>query len=111
MGIPKANKNVVLVTIFLEHKLLDEKLSLENKERLKKLHLCYELYISGRLVRMFHANPHNAWDSILSIDRLDKLYDQFLPTENTSDNTADIVLYAHTHAQACLLYTSPSPRD
>ena len=84
------------------HKLLDEKLSLENKERLKKLPLCYELYISGRLVRMFHANPHNAWDSILSIDRLDKLYDQFLPTENTSDNTADIVLYAHTHAQALM---------
>lgn len=84
------------------HKLLDEKLSLENKIRLRNLPLCYELYISGRLVRMFHANPHNAWDSILSIDRLDKLYEQFLPTKNTSDKTADVVVYAHTHAQALL---------
>lgn len=81
------------------HKLLDEQLSEENKKRLKSLPLCYELYISGRLVRMFHANPNNAWDSILSIDRIDNIYKQFLPTENTSDNVADIVIYAHTHMQ------------
>ena len=79
--------------------LLNEQLSQENKDMLKKLPLCFEMYISGRLVRMFHANPNNAWDSILPIDRIDKIFKQFLPTENTSENVADVVIYAHTHTQ------------
>jgi len=81
------------------YNLLNEQISQENKERLRNLPLCYELYISGRLVRMFHATPNNAWDNILSIDRIDDLYSQFLPTKNTSNNIADIVVYAHTHMQ------------
>lgn len=81
------------------YNLLNKQLSAENKERLKSLPLCCELYISGRLVRMFHANPNNAWDNILSIDRIDDIYSQFLPTKYTSDNVADVIVYAHTHMQ------------
>ena len=53
---------------------LNEQLSKENKDRLKTLSLCEELYISGRLVRMFHASPNNAWDTVLEVDRIDNLY-------------------------------------
>ena len=78
---------------------LNEQLSEENKERIKALPLCQELYISWRLVRLFHASPNNAWDNILPIDRIEELYKQFLPTENTSDNIADVAIYSHTHMQ------------
>lgn len=81
------------------YKLLNEQLSKENKDRLKSLPLCYEIYISGRLVRMFHATPNNAWDNVLTIDRIDKIYKQFLPTKNTSNEIADVAIYAHTHTQ------------
>ena len=81
------------------HNLLNSQLSEENKARLKSLPLCYEIYISGRLVRLFHANPNNAWDNVLPIDRIDDIYNLFLPTENTSENIADVVIYAHTHMQ------------
>ena len=53
------------------YKLLDKQLSKENKDRLKILPLCYEIYISGRLVRMFHATPSNPRDNVLEIDRID----------------------------------------
>lgn len=79
--------------------LLNCQISKENKAKLKSLPLCIELYISGRLVRMFHATPKNAWDNVLGIDRLDDLYQLFLPNENTSNNVADIIIYAHTHMQ------------
>lgn len=81
------------------YKLLSEQLSKENKDRLKSLPLCYDIYISGRLVRMFHATPNNSWDNILEIDRIDKIYKQFLPTKFTGKEVADVVVYAHTHTQ------------
>ncbi len=81
------------------YRLLNEQLSKENKDRLKSLPLCYDIYISGRLVRMFHATPNNAWDTILGIDRIDKIYKQFLPTKYTGNKIADVVVYGHTHTQ------------
>ena len=81
------------------HQLLNEQISDENKKRLKSLPLTKEFYISGRLVRVFHANPRNAWDNILEIDRIDKLYQQFLPSDKTGNQIADIVIYGHTHMQ------------
>ena len=77
----------------------DEQLSKENKDRLKSLPLCCELYVSGRLVRMFHATPNSSKNNVLAIDRIDKIYKQFLPTKYTSNEIADIVIYAHTHTQ------------
>ena len=81
------------------YNFLNKQISVENKSRLKKLPLCIEIYISGRLIRMFHATPNNAWDNVLEIDRIDNLYQQFLPTKNTTSNIADVVIYAHTHMQ------------
>lgn len=81
------------------YKLLDKQLSKENKDRLKTLPLCYEIYISGRLIRMFHATPSNSRDNVLEIDRIDKMYKQFLPTKHTNNEIADVVIYAHTHTQ------------
>ena len=81
------------------YNLLNEQLSDDNKDRLKTLPLCHELYISGRLVRMFHATPSDAWSNVLAIDRIEDIYKQFLPTKNTSNNIADIVVYGHTHTQ------------
>lgn len=80
------------------HNLLNEKLSSKNKELIKNMKFSYELYISGRLVRFFHATPTNVWDNVLAFDRLEKLYNQFLPSDLTeSTNVADVVVYAHTH--------------
>ena len=79
--------------------LLLEQLSDDNKKRLKLLPLCYDIYISGRLVRMFYATPNNAWDNVLSIDRIDNIYKQFLPTKYTTNKIADVIVYGHTHTQ------------
>lgn len=77
---------------------LDKILTKENKEFINKLPLSYELYISGRLVRFFHASPDNPWSNILSFDRFDKMYNQFLPSKETlSQERADVIVYGHTH--------------
>ncbi|HIU40053.1 MAG TPA: metallophosphoesterase family protein [Candidatus Aphodocola excrementigallinarum] len=67
---------------------------------LKNLPYCYEFYLSGRLVRMFHAAPTKINDFIGNIDTLDRLYSLFLPSDNTvSKNKADVVIYGHIHMQ------------
>lgn len=48
---------------------------------------------------MFHATPSNPRDNVLEIDRIDKMYKQFLPTKHTNNEIADVVIYAHTHTQ------------
>ena len=79
--------------------ILESEISLENKKRLKTLPFSYEIYISGRLVRFFHASPNDAWKNVLEIDRIDRLYEQFLPSSKTGKEVADIVVYGHTHMQ------------
>ncbi len=81
------------------YETLYNQVSDENREKLKKLPLCMELYIGGRLVRMFHATPQNAWDIVLEIDRIEKLYEQFFPSKYTGKEVADVVIYGHTHMQ------------
>lgn len=72
----------------------------EDVDYLKNLPYCYEFYLSGRLVRMFHASPTKINDFIGNIDTLDRLYRLFLPSENTvSKNKADVVIYGHIHMQ------------
>lgn len=72
----------------------------EDVDYLKNLPYCYEFYLSGRLVRMFHASPTKINDFIGNIDTLDRLYSLFLPSENTvSKNKADVVIYGHIHMQ------------
>ena len=79
---------------------INSKLSDESKNFLKSLPYSFEFYLSGRLVRMFHASPTKINDFIGNIDTLDRLYRLFLPSENTvSKNKADVVIYGHIHMQ------------
>lgn len=77
-----------------------DKLSDKDREYLSNLPYCYECYISGRLVRLFHAGPNKLEDFAGNIDTIEKLYNSFLPSTNTvSNKKADIVIYGHIHTQ------------
>lgn len=74
------------------------KLTQENVEYLSNLPYCFEFYMSGRLVRLFHATPEKINDFVGNIDNIDRLYKLFLPSKNTVSNAkADIVIYGHIH--------------
>ena len=74
------------------------KLSNENISYLKGLPYCYEFYMSGRLIRLFHAHPQKIDKFAGNIDTIDRLYELFLPSDNTiSDLKADVVIYGHIH--------------
>ena len=79
-----------------------KELSLENKEYLSNLPFCYEFYLSGRLVRLFHAGPDSMYNytNVGIFASIDKKYKMFEPDILTlSDNVADIVIYGHIHTQ------------
>lgn len=72
----------------------------EEKEYLQNLPLCYEFYLSGRLVRLFHASPNSCYNTIGLFEDISTKYNMFLPTDNTpSQKIADIVIYGHIHSQ------------
>lgn len=74
------------------------KLSDENISYLKGLPYCYEFYMSGRLIRLFHAHPERIDKFAGNIDKIERLYELFLPSDNTiSSLIADIVIYGHIH--------------
>lgn len=65
---------------------------------LSNLPYCFEFYMSGRLVRLFHATPEKINDFVGNIDNIDRLYKLFLPSNKTASNQlADIVIYGHIH--------------
>lgn len=73
-------------------------LSLKSIEYLQNLPYCFEFYLSGRLVRLFHATPAQIDVLVASYDTLDSYYSMFLPSKNTlSQNRADVVIYGHLH--------------
>lgn len=70
----------------------------EDREYLLKLPFCYEFYMSGSLVRLFHATPTINNKAISNMDDIETKYQMFLPSENTkSQNIADVVIYGHIH--------------
>lgn len=74
------------------------KITDEDREYLLNLPLSHEMYISGRLVRFFHATPEKINGFVGNIDRIEKSYSLFLPSQNTeSQNKADVVVYGHIH--------------
>ena len=74
------------------------KLSDENISYLKGLPYCAEFYMSGRLIRLFHAHPQKIDKFAGNIDTIDRLYELFLPSDNTISNLkADVVIYGHIH--------------
>ena len=72
----------------------------ENREYLQSLPFTYEFYMSGSLIRVFHATPAKDNIPILNIDSVALKSTLFEPTSKTiSDKFADIVLYGHIHHQ------------
>lgn len=76
------------------------KLSDENLKYLSNLPFCYEFYMSGRIVRLFHATPDNIAGVVINEYSIEEKYKQFLPSKNTtSQNVCDIAIYGHIHHQ------------
>lgn len=74
-------------------------LSEEAKQYLLNLPFSYEFYMSGSLIRMFHAHPEKKTGVIINEDSYETKYRMFEPSENTmSQKVADIVIYGHLHA-------------
>ena len=74
------------------------KLNYETKKYLNNLPYCYEFYMSGRLVRLVHAHPEKIDKFAGNIDKIDRLYELFLPSCNTiSNEKADVLIYGHIH--------------
>lgn len=77
-----------------------KKLTEEDIEYIRKMPYCYEMYISGRLVRFFHATPDNIYKIVGDMDKIDAHYNLFLPSKNTiSIDVADVTVYGHIHMQ------------
>ena len=73
-------------------------ISKEDREYLLNLPFCYEFYLSGSLVRLFHATPNANNIPIINLDNVETKYKMFLPTNNTvSKDVADVVIYGHIH--------------
>ena len=74
-------------------------LSEESKNYLLNLPFSYEFYMSGSLIRIFHAHPESKTGVIINEDSYEAKYRMFEPSENTvSQEVADIVIYGHLHA-------------
>ena len=74
--------------------MLDKK----DREYLLNLPFSYEFYISGSLVRIFHATPEVDNKAIINVDKIETKYKMFLPSEKTiSQDVADVVIYGHIH--------------
>ena len=95
-----------------EHKNLDElpeieqkrikwnqsMINKEDREYLLNLPFSYEFYMSGSLVRVFHATPEFDNKTVLNVDKTETKYKMFLPSEKTmTQNTADVIIYGHIH--------------
>lgn len=75
-------------------------LTKEDIKYLKELPFCHEFYMSGRLIRLFHATPTINNDFVGNIDSLEKLNSLFLPSDKTiSQDKVDVVIYGHIHTQ------------
>lgn len=70
----------------------------EEQQYLLNLPYCHEFYMSGNLIRLFHATPTIINGFVSNLDSIDKKRSLFLPSENTiSKDIADIVIYGHIH--------------
>lgn len=74
------------------------RLTKETMNYLQNLPFCHEFYMSGSLIRMFHASPVKDNEVVINRDTCSKLYEMFLPSDKTeTKNIADIVIFGHLH--------------
>ena len=64
---------------------------------LRNLPVCCEFMLSGRLVRCFHATPSKPDHSVFNYDNYDAKLELFNPSDYSTEKTADVVIYGHTH--------------
>lgn len=70
----------------------------EDKKYLENLPYSYEFYMSGSLIRLFHASPEKISFFCTSYSDYNTKYSMFLPSSNTlSDKRADVIIFGHTH--------------
>lgn len=73
-------------------------LTKEDIDYLSNLPLSTEFYMSGNLIRLFHAFPDNPYKTINNYEvDFRKKYELFKPTSNTSNNIADVAVFGHIH--------------
>lgn len=73
-------------------------ISKENKKYLQTLPFSTEFYMSGSLVRLFHATPEVDYLAIINEDSFETKLKMFEPSQNTiSQEVADVVIYGHIH--------------
>lgn len=72
----------------------------EDRRFLLELPFCYEFYMSGSLVRIFHATPKYDDKAVINLDDIQTKLEMFYPSNKTrSQNIADVVIYGHIHHQ------------
>ena len=72
----------------------------EDRRYLLELPFCYEFYMSGSLVRIFHATPKYDDKAVINLDDIQTKLEMFYPSNKTiSHNIADVVIYGHIHHQ------------
>lgn len=75
-------------------------ISEDEREFLSSLPFCFEFYMGGSLVRVFHATPEVDNQAVINLDSIETKYKMFLPSKNTiSQSTADVIIYGHIHHQ------------
>lgn len=81
-------------------------LNKENFDFVKNLPFAYEFYLSGNLVRIFHATPTSEFGFINDYDtNMAKKYEIFLGSDLTpTKNIADIVVFGHLHYSSLLRF-------
>lgn len=73
-------------------------LTSEDINYLNSLPLSTEFYMSGNLIRLFHAKADDPYNTITNYEiDFRKKYELFKPTKNTSDEIADVIIYGHIH--------------
>lgn len=94
------------------------KIGEERAEFIASLPISYEFYMSGHLIRLFHASPYsldeiynpmfsnkNSKYSHLEIENPDRLFENTpLIKKEQSDPTPDIVGYGHIHTPFCVRF-------
>ncbi len=77
---------------------MNDTLSEEDRKYLYNLPYSYEFYMSGSLVRLFHATPEVDNKAVLNVDTIQTKLEMFYSSQNTvSQNIADVIIYGHIH--------------
>jgi len=80
-------------------KWIQQTLTPEDCTYLRNLPFCYEFYMSGSFIRMFHAGPTQNNEYFLAVDSLKTKKKMFFPSPKTlTQEIADVIIYGHTHS-------------